>query len=349
MLADIFPFGYEFHLEVWMLILVIIALGGYIAKILANKLDMKSKITKRQKWSFVAGVFVLWLASDWPMHDISESYLYSVHMIQHLLIAFIVPPLFLIATPRWLANLVIGINPLAGSNSAAASNPGAASSSNMNGGNSIPDTNGAILGTDSLHNSALPKWLRRLAHPVLAGLLFNAIVAASHIPWVVNQSVESAGLHYLVHLLVFVTGIIMWLPVCGPFEELRLNPPGQMIYLFTMSLLPTIPAAFLTFANGPIYEAYEVPTRLWGIGVVADQQAAGLVMKLVGGFYLWGIIGYIFFKWTLREEKSQAQQRLMRSQKETLQPFAGNQLLHQADGQADGDREQSRVHSPGIG
>ncbi len=312
MLADIFPFGYEFHLEVWLLVFVIIALGGYIAKILVNKLGRSAKITKRQKWSFAAGVFVLWLASDWPMHDISESYLYSVHMVQHLLIAFVVPPLFLIATPRWLANLVVGINPLAGLNSA-------------------------------------PKWLRRLAHPVLAGLLFNAIVAASHIPWVVNQSVESAGLHYLVHLLVFVTGMIMWLPVCGPFEELRLNPPGQMIYLFAMSLLPTIPAAFLTFANGPIYEAYEVPTRLWGIGVVADQQAAGLVMKLVGGFYLWGIIGYIFFKWTLREEKSQAQQRLIRSQKETRQLLTESQLLHQADGQADEDREQSRVHSPHTG
>ena len=51
---------------------------------------------------------LLWLASDWPVHDIAEEYLYSAHMIQHLLLTFVVPPLFLLATPEWLARLVVG-------------------------------------------------------------------------------------------------------------------------------------------------------------------------------------------------------------------------------------------------
>ena len=41
------------------------------------------------------------------MHDISEEYLYSVHMVQHLLITLVVPPLLLLATPEWLARRVV--------------------------------------------------------------------------------------------------------------------------------------------------------------------------------------------------------------------------------------------------
>lgn len=37
------------------------------------------------------------------MHDIGEQYLYSVHMVQHLILSFFVPPMFLKATPEWLA------------------------------------------------------------------------------------------------------------------------------------------------------------------------------------------------------------------------------------------------------
>ena len=72
---------------------------------------------------------------------------------------------------------------------------------------------------------------------------------------------------------------------------------GQMVYLFLMSVIPTIPAAFLTFADSPLYESYDHGVRLWGISVTGDQQAAGFIMKLVGGFYLWGWIIVRFHQW----------------------------------------------------
>ena len=64
-------------------------------------------VTAKQRTAFVAGVAFLWLVSDWPLHDIAERYLYSAHMIQHLVMAFVAAPLFLIATPRWLADLLL--------------------------------------------------------------------------------------------------------------------------------------------------------------------------------------------------------------------------------------------------
>ena len=63
-----------------------------------------------------------------------------------------------------------------------------------------------------------------------------------------------------------------------------------MLYLFLMSIVPTVPAGWLTFAEGVVYEAYETDDALWGISPVDDQQAAGAVMKVIGGFYLWTVI-----------------------------------------------------------
>ena len=57
-----------------------------------------------------------------------------------------------------------------------------------------------------------------------------------------------------------------------------------------------MPAAWLTFAEGAVYQAYDHPDRLWGISVIDDQQLAGAVMKTAGGLFLWGIVIYLFFK-----------------------------------------------------
>ena len=140
-----------------------------------------------------------------------------------------------------------------------------------------------------------------------AGVLFNFMVAVSHIPWVVNTSVESGALHYFVHLLLFASAMAMWLPVCGPIPELHMREPGKMVYLFLMSVVPTVPGGFLTFAQGAVYSAYDHDVRLWGIGLQADQQAAGLIMKLVGGMYLWTWIGVLFFRWAGAQQRANTQ------------------------------------------
>ena len=69
-----------------------------------------------------------------------------------------------------------------------------------------------------------------------------------------------------------------------------------MIYLFGTSLIPTIPAGWLTFAEGPVYKHYDTMVRVGGINVLSDQQAAGGIMKLGGSTFMWAIIIYIFFK-----------------------------------------------------
>jgi putative membrane protein len=163
---------------------------------------------------------------------------------------------------------------------------------------------------------ALPEWLarlvlgqgrasrivRRLARPVPAAIAFNALVLLSHWQVVVNTASANGLFHYGVHTALVTAALLFWIPVCGPLPELRASEPVQMIYLFVASIVPTVPGAWLTFADGAVYSAYDIPARLWGISVTSDQQVAGLLMKLVGGSYLWGLITIIFFRWAGREE-----------------------------------------------
>jgi putative membrane protein len=158
---------------------------------------------------------------------------------------------------------------------------------------------------------ATPEWLLRsligngrfygvvrwLCRPIAAAVIFNLAVMVTHVPGVVNASVESGPLHYGLHVLVVTTSLLMWMPVVGPFPEFRLGPAATTIYLFLQSVVPTVPAGWLVFAEGVVYKHYgEQPVRVWGISPTDDQQIAGAIMKVGGGLFLWTIVIYVFFK-----------------------------------------------------
>src|SRR4029079_15119740 len=237
------PFQFHPHPEVWVLVLFLIGAYVYAIKFVGPHAVRPGQpvVTRKNIICFIGAMLLLEGASDYPIHDIGEQYLYSVHMLQHMMLAYFMPPLALLATPEWLLRGVVG--------------------------------NG--------RGYAVLKWF---AKPVVAGVLFNLPVMVTHIPGVVNASVESSSpvLHYLLHVMVVSTALLMWMPVCGPFKELQMGTPGKMIYLFLQSVVPTIPAAWLTFADGAVYKAYLKPERLWGISVVTDQQLAGGIMKTGG-------------------------------------------------------------------
>jgi putative membrane protein len=244
------------HPEVWLLVGGVTVLAVYALRVVGPKVvPPGAPVISRSQLAWLAlGVTLLWFASDWPMHDIAEEYLFSVHMTQHMLLTFVVPPVFLLATPEWLARLVLG------------------------------------------HGRA-KRAFYRLARPVPAAIAFNALQLLTHWPGVVNTSVDNALVHYVVHAALVATAFLLWIPVCGPLPELRISYPAQMLYLFVTSIVPTVPAAWLTFAEGSVYSAYDIPERLGDISVTADQQVAGLIMKLVGGGFLWLIITIRFFQW----------------------------------------------------
>jgi putative membrane protein len=246
------------HVEIWLLMAAVVGLGLYTTRVIQPKVVAAggAPVSRKQKTWFAVGLVFLWLSTDWPVHDISEERLYWVHMLQHSVLTVVVPPAFLLATPVWLARLIIG-------------------------------------------NGGFRRFLGFWARPIPAIIVYNFLLVLSHWAWVVNNSIELGWVHYGIHVVLVVSSFLVWIPICGPLPEMRVSAPMKMLTVFLMSVIPTIPAAFLTAAEGVIYRGYEDLPRLWGFDPVGDQQLAGVVMKVITGFYLWGIIAVLFFKWAL--------------------------------------------------
>jgi putative membrane protein len=254
--VDVDPFRLQLHPDVWLLVAFLIGSYVYMVRVVGPHAVAVGQqvVTRGNIAAFAGAMALLWAASDWPIHDLGENYLYSVHMLQHMMLSFFLPPLALLATPEWLLRTLVG--------------------------------HGRAYGV-----------LRRLCHPVVAAVLFNVAVVVTHIPGVVAASVEQGpAVHYLLHVMVLTTALIMWMPVCGPFPEFHLSTMGKMIYLFLQSVVPTVPAAWLTFAEGAVYRTYgQQPVRVWGLSVTDDQQLAGAIMKTGGSIFLWSIIIVLWF------------------------------------------------------
>jgi putative membrane protein len=242
------------HPEVWLLVVSLVGCYVYTVRVIGPRLVGRGQpvVTRKQILCFVAGILLLWVASDWPIHDIGENNLYSVHMLQHMTLSYFAPPLLLLATPEWLIRLLIG---------------------------------------DARVYAAV-RWLTK---PVVAAVIFNLVIMVIHIPPLVNDAVSNGPLHYSMHSVLVLASLLMWMPVCGPLPEARLSPGGKILYLFAQSFVPTVPAAWLIFADGVVYKAYDHLPRVFGVSVVDDQQIAGVLMKIGGSLFLWTLCTVLFF------------------------------------------------------
>jgi putative membrane protein len=265
------PWEWNPHPETWALVIALVLAYMVAVAYLGPKRVGPGEVaaTTRQKAAFLLGVLALWIGEDWPLHELAEDYLFSAHMVQHILFAFVVPPLLLLGTPRWLLRSLIG--------------------------------RGLRL-----------RVLRFLVRPLVALILFNAAIATMHWSVVVDLQARSELFHLAFHAVLITSGLLMWSVVIAPLPELnRLSEPAKMLYLFLQSVVPTVPASFLTFASAPMYAAYEDAPRVWaGIDAVADQRIAGLIMKIGGGLLLWSVIAYMFFRWSAKEESGQVTEDL---------------------------------------
>src|SRR5215204_2118696 len=104
-----FP-AWQPHPEVWALVLGVLALGWYVTAVIEPKAVAAGNppITASQTRWFFVGLALLWIGSDWPLHDLAEERLYSAHMFQHMIFTVMMPPAFLMAVPPWLGRLILG-------------------------------------------------------------------------------------------------------------------------------------------------------------------------------------------------------------------------------------------------
>lgn len=261
--------GWTPHPDVW-LVVAVFAVGYWMAIERVGRRVVTPGtpvVTRAQVVAWSLGCFTIWLSSDWPVHDIAEQSMYSVHMVQHLTITLLAVPLFLLGTPAWLARWVL--------------QPG----------------------------SRRFRVVRACSRFLPAVIVFNVMLVLTHIPGIVNASAKNGLLHFVIHAALFLTAFIVWMPVLSPLPEIpRLSWLMRMVYLFLQSIIPTVPASFLTLGDTPLYKHYVGLPHLWGMSTLEDMQTAGLIMKIGAGLFTWMLIAVIFFRWAADEERRQRPQ-----------------------------------------
>lgn len=220
---------------------------------------------RRRVASFAAALAVLGIALNGPLHNLSDAYLFSAHMAQHLVLTLVFPPLLLYGTPAWV------VRPL-----------------------------------------LRPRWVSGFARwatrPLMAGLFFSVPITLWHFPQFYQAALEHHAQHIVQHLVFIATAVIMWWPVLSPVPELpRASYLTQLLYLFVLGLPMSLAGAMITLAEGVLYPFYAAAPRVWGLTPLADQQLGGLLMWVVGTIYLWITATVVWFRWSARAERGDAE------------------------------------------
>lgn len=217
---------------------------------------------RRQVRSFVAGIAVLWLASDWPLGTLGAGYLASAHVVQFLLYAFAAVPLLLRGIPAWLGREALARTRLE---------------------RPVRALTGSLLVSGIVYNVLLVA-----THaPVTVNTLRTSQLGsfAMDVAWIV------AG-------LVLWMPVLAPLPELRTHGELGLV---AYLFLST-SVLMMVVASLVTFTKVPLYRIYELAPRVEGIAARSDQQVAGVIMNLGSLPVVWTVMGTLWFRYSRRED-----------------------------------------------
>jgi cytochrome c oxidase assembly factor CtaG len=199
-----------------------------------------------------AGLSALYLALASPIEPFA-SLLLQVHMLQHLLLTMIVPPLFWLGAP--LLPLV----------------------------NGLPRWLRREVAAPLLRSPELQALGARLTHPVAALVLFTVVTWLWHVPAAYEAALRTPWLHVAQHVSFLGATLIFWYPVIRPDPARpRWSLWLLLPYLLLADIQNTVLAALFTFSDRVVYPHYEQVPRLDGLTALADQQGAGVLMWVPG-------------------------------------------------------------------
>jgi putative membrane protein len=208
-----------------------------------------SAISARRLAGFMAGLSSLWIAVASPLAAFHHALL-SVHMVQHVVLMAVAPPLILIGAP-YLA-LEFGL-----------------------------PRGLARRAVQRVRRSGATRLLRRVTTQSLVFCWCAPIAALIgwHVPAVFELSVRSRWWHDVQAASFFATGIVFWLPVVrwrsGVMNGSRWLIP---VYLFAATLPCDALSAFLVFCDRVVYPSYLSAASLVSVSPLHDQEFAGALM-----------------------------------------------------------------------
>jgi len=197
---------------------------------------------------FLLGLLLVWIAVASPFAS-CDAELLTLHMVQHLLLMSLGPPLIWLGEP--LRPLLCGL-------------------------------------PWSVVRSVVMPLLRKWRVSALGGLLGNPAVcwvAATgtlvgwHVPALFTLGMQSETWRAIEHASFLVTGLLFWWPVVRPWPASATEPAWSIVlYLFLATLPCDLLSGFLVFSERVAYPMYlSTPSRP-NLSVLEDQQLAGALM-----------------------------------------------------------------------
>jgi putative copper resistance protein D len=193
--------------------------------------------------AFLAGLGVIAIATQSSI-GAYDDVLFSVHMIQHLLLIMVAPPLLVLGRPVTLLLHSAG-NPV----------------------------------HTWVKRAVRSRVASALTWPPAATALYCAVVAGTHLTPLMNLVLENSAVHDAEHALYLLTGYLFFLPVLGS-EPIRWRPPPAGRYLMLLLVMPvdTAVGVLLMLAPREWFPAYARTGRAWGPGLLADLHDGGMIM-----------------------------------------------------------------------
>ena len=111
-MVDLSQGGFTLHWSTVFGLLALWALYEWRAAV-HKRVDARQRPSALQRACFVAGLGAMFATLNGPLHDISDYYLFTGHMVQHLVLTFVTPPLLLLGTPGWMLRPALRARPVA--------------------------------------------------------------------------------------------------------------------------------------------------------------------------------------------------------------------------------------------
>lgn len=202
--------------------------------------------------AFCGGLFAIFLALASPLEPFASLWL-QIHMVQHLLLMMVAPPLLWLGWP--LLPTMLG----------------------------LPKPIRSVWVAPLLRSPRLRSWFARLTHPLVAWPIYVGVTWFWHAPRFYDLALSSTRWHFVEHVLFAAAALLFWYLVVRPYPSRPSWSPWLLLpYLLLADVQNTVLAAWLTFSSRVIYPHYANAPRIAGVTAIDDQAAAGVIMWVPG-------------------------------------------------------------------
>jgi putative membrane protein len=242
----------EWSLPVWLTLAVLLTAAIYLRGWLALRKTRPAQFTLDRLLSFLAGLACLWISIGSPLDAFADALL-SAHMIEHLILMSLVPPLILLGLP--VVPLLRG----------------------------LPRVVRVYIAGPLLRFRPLRGLFHQLVRPRFAWLALNFTFLAWHVPAAYDFALEHEGWHDFEHICFLGSSLLFWWCLIRPWPApRRAHNWSILLYLISADVVNSVLSAFLAFCGRPMYPYYSAHPDPLGIEPLPDQVLGAVIMWVFG-------------------------------------------------------------------